>query len=296
MITIQGFAKLCGCSAQTLRFYDRIDLLKPARVDERTGYRYYDEEQSLLFLKIKTLQQADFSIEEIKKLLPGDDDLLLSAVDRKIKELHRKLKQVQKIKGSYLREKTGMRNMVHMFTDFLEGQIDRPSMWKEFDLDDKQRTETQEKVQEKLADWLTQCREASSEIARQINSQDANAIKEIMDTMESGNPAGEAMLYSITNEENRFGGDIPKNAQKVFERSGWEHVSEWINDIPDLGSGKQNYFLFRVCEGSPVTDPGFPIMLLAVMDVLYDAMKGGMNCRIDRSSDGLNHFELMQIL
>ena len=65
MITIQGFAKLCGCNTQTLRYYDRIGLLKPERVDEWTGYRYYEEEQALQFVKIKNLQQADFSIEEI---------------------------------------------------------------------------------------------------------------------------------------------------------------------------------------------------------------------------------------
>ena len=43
MITIQGFARLCGCNTQTLRYYDRIGLLAPARVDEWTGYRYYEE-------------------------------------------------------------------------------------------------------------------------------------------------------------------------------------------------------------------------------------------------------------
>ena len=90
MITIQGFAKLCGCNTQTLRYYDRIGLLKPAKVDEWTGYRYYEEEQALLFVKIKNLQQADFTIEEIKALLPGDDDLLISAFDRKIREQQRK--------------------------------------------------------------------------------------------------------------------------------------------------------------------------------------------------------------
>ena len=58
MITIQGFAKLCGCNTQTLRYYDRIGLLKPAKVDEWTGYRYYEEEQALLFVKIKNLQQV----------------------------------------------------------------------------------------------------------------------------------------------------------------------------------------------------------------------------------------------
>ena len=86
MITIQGFAKLCGCNAQTLRYYDKIGLLTPARVDEWTGYRYYEEEQALLFVKIKNLQQADFSIEEIKKLLLVDDEALSKAFEKKIKE------------------------------------------------------------------------------------------------------------------------------------------------------------------------------------------------------------------
>jgi hypothetical protein len=62
MITIQGFARLCGCNTQTLRYYDRIGLLAPARVDEWTGYRYYEEEQAMLFVRIKNLQQADFSL------------------------------------------------------------------------------------------------------------------------------------------------------------------------------------------------------------------------------------------
>ena len=36
-MTIRQFALLCGCNPQTLRYYDRVDLLKPARVDPRTG-------------------------------------------------------------------------------------------------------------------------------------------------------------------------------------------------------------------------------------------------------------------
>ena len=104
------------------------------------------------------------------------------------------------------------------------------------------------------------------------------------------------LIFSVANEEGKPQATVPLDAQKVFERSGWAHVSEWIKDIPELGNGKQNYFLFRVCGDSPVADPGFPPLMLAVMDVLYGAMKGGMNCTIDRSSDGLNHFELMQAL
>ena len=42
MMTIKEFASLCGCNTQTLRYYDKIDLLKPVRVDQWTGYRYYE--------------------------------------------------------------------------------------------------------------------------------------------------------------------------------------------------------------------------------------------------------------
>ena len=108
MITIRGFAKLCGCNTQTLRYYDRIGLLTPAKVDEWTGYRYYEEEQALLFVKIKNLQQADFSIEEIKTLLPGDDDLLTAAFERKIREQQQKLERIREIQRSYLKEKMDM--------------------------------------------------------------------------------------------------------------------------------------------------------------------------------------------
>ncbi len=123
MITIQGFSRLCGCNTQTLRYYDRIGLLTPAKVDEWTGYRYYEEEQAMLFVKIKNLQQADFTIEEIKSLLPGDDDLLMAAFERKIREQKQKLATIQKIQRSYLKEAMDMRNMVNEYLNFVEGRM-----------------------------------------------------------------------------------------------------------------------------------------------------------------------------
>ena len=47
-MTIRTFARLCGCNPQTLRYYDRVGLLRPARVDEQSGYRFYDEKQALV--------------------------------------------------------------------------------------------------------------------------------------------------------------------------------------------------------------------------------------------------------
>lgn len=45
MLTIGAFAKACRLSPKALRLYDELDLLRPARVDPDTGYRYYAAEQ-----------------------------------------------------------------------------------------------------------------------------------------------------------------------------------------------------------------------------------------------------------
>ncbi|MDD7503786.1 MAG: MerR family transcriptional regulator [Eubacteriales bacterium] len=78
-MTIKEFARLCGCNPQTLRYYDRVELLKPVKVDEWSGYRFYDEEQALTFIKIKNLQIAGFTIDEIKGLLDSDNDVIFEA-------------------------------------------------------------------------------------------------------------------------------------------------------------------------------------------------------------------------
>ncbi len=295
MITIQGFAKLCGCNTQTLRYYDRIGLLTPAKVDEWTGYRYYEEEQALLFVKIKNLQQADFSIEEIKTLLPGDDDLLTAAFERKIREQTQKLETIRKIQRSYLKEAMEMRNIIKEYMDFVEGRMAKPELWKELGLDGEQAAEAWANVNALIADWMTQCRNATDEIARNMDSANLGVMKDVMDTLKDGNPEGKDLILSVTAVNENPEAEIPAGAQTVFERDGWEHVSEWIGDIPNLlNNGKQNFFLFKVREDSPVGDPGFPTLMLAVMASKYDAMNGGMNCRIGLSKDGQNHFTLLQ--
>ncbi|MFF1955769.1 MerR family transcriptional regulator [Streptomyces sp. NPDC058220] len=44
-LTIGAFARASRLSAKALRRYDELGLLRPARVDPYTGYRYYDETQ-----------------------------------------------------------------------------------------------------------------------------------------------------------------------------------------------------------------------------------------------------------
>ena len=86
------------------------------RTESVNPEEFTEEEQALLFVKIKNLQQADFSIEEIKTLLPGDDDLLMAAFEQKIKEQQQKLERIREIQRSYLKETMDMQKLVSAMT------------------------------------------------------------------------------------------------------------------------------------------------------------------------------------
>lgn len=65
-ILIGEMAKLHNVSAQTLRYYDKIGLFKPAYIDEENNYRYYGVEQFALLDSILFLRKLGMSIESIQ--------------------------------------------------------------------------------------------------------------------------------------------------------------------------------------------------------------------------------------
>jgi DNA-binding transcriptional MerR regulator len=72
MIRIGDFSKLSRISVKTLRYYDQVDLLKPARVDDFTGYRYYTYDQLPRLNRILALKDLGFSLEQIGALLANN--------------------------------------------------------------------------------------------------------------------------------------------------------------------------------------------------------------------------------
>ena len=65
---IQELADLAGISSRTLRYYDRIGLLKPGRVHSN-GYRVYGGAEVDLLQQILLYREMDVPLEEISKIL-----------------------------------------------------------------------------------------------------------------------------------------------------------------------------------------------------------------------------------
>ena len=66
--TVQKMAELAGVSGRTLRWYDKIGLLKPLGKTE-AGYRLYGEREVARLQQILFYRQAGFSLGEIGRLL-----------------------------------------------------------------------------------------------------------------------------------------------------------------------------------------------------------------------------------
>lgn len=98
MYTIGQFAAFGRVSVRMLRHYDAIALLTPAVVDERTGYRYYDERQLRDLLRIVELRDLGCSLDDAGTVLESrrtdaahERDALRTVLERRRAALTRSL-------------------------------------------------------------------------------------------------------------------------------------------------------------------------------------------------------------
>jgi DNA-binding transcriptional MerR regulator len=72
-MTIGDFSRATRLSAKTLRFYHRVGLLEPARVDPHNGYRLYDADQIADAQVIRQFRTLEMPVDTIREVLaaPG---------------------------------------------------------------------------------------------------------------------------------------------------------------------------------------------------------------------------------
>jgi DNA-binding transcriptional MerR regulator len=81
--TVQKLGRMAGVSTRTLRYYDEIGLLKPARINA-SGYRIYGQREVDRLQQILFYRELDVGLEEIKAIMdsPGYDAALALAQHR----------------------------------------------------------------------------------------------------------------------------------------------------------------------------------------------------------------------
>lgn len=95
------FAKLANVSERTIRYYDKIGLLKPSFVMEN-GYRQYSDLDLLKLQKILSLKHLGFSIEEIFPMVM-DNTNLKESFDLQIDLIEDKINHLQSLRDALKR-------------------------------------------------------------------------------------------------------------------------------------------------------------------------------------------------
>jgi DNA-binding transcriptional MerR regulator len=181
--------KMSGVSARTLRYYDEIGLLKPARVAS-SGYRIYGQKEVDALQQIMFYKELGFPLDEVMKLLsaPGFDRA--RAFSDHLAELHKKRERLDALINNVAKSIAAMKgDTIMLDTEKFEG-------FKQSLVDENERkygAEVRAKYGDQAAD------ESNAKVMGMSKEQYAEGerIRLLLDetlkaAFDSGDPAGEA--------------------------------------------------------------------------------------------------------
>lgn len=98
--SIGQMSKLHNISVQTLRHYDKMDLLKPSYTNSSTGYRYYSTRDFLTMDLIKQCKSMGLALDEIKEVIKNYTSLesILDTLSNQRRLVDDKIKELENIK------------------------------------------------------------------------------------------------------------------------------------------------------------------------------------------------------
>jgi DNA-binding transcriptional MerR regulator len=92
--TVHKLAALAGISARTIRYYDEIGLLKPARTNS-SGYRIYGDAEVNRLQQILFYRELGVDLENIKEIISSSSFNRIDALEEHHKKLLEKKKQLE---------------------------------------------------------------------------------------------------------------------------------------------------------------------------------------------------------
>ena len=102
LLSIGEISKLTGVNIKSLRYYEKINVLKPDYISPDSGYRYYSFNQAFLISLIKFAIEMDIPLREFSKFLDEGDSLDFRAFSIHAKEVARRKIKALEIGMSYI--------------------------------------------------------------------------------------------------------------------------------------------------------------------------------------------------
>lgn len=96
MYSVKEMADMAGVSARTLRYYDRIGLLKPAFTNE-AGYRFYGEREVDLLQQILFYRERGIELGCIQDIIYNEDFDIRGALEEHLLELEKSKEHIDSL-------------------------------------------------------------------------------------------------------------------------------------------------------------------------------------------------------
>ena len=186
--TVQGLAKLAGVSTRTLRYYDEIGILKPARINS-SGYRIYGKEEVDRLQQILFYRELDVSLDNIKKIVTSPSFDKAAALKEHREKLLEKRKQLDFLITNVEKSIQQTEGRIQMsdqekFTGFKKKMIEENEAKYGKEIREKYGDDTVDQSNAKLMNMSEEDYKKVTHLANEITETLAAAFAE-------GNPAGE---------------------------------------------------------------------------------------------------------
>lgn len=186
--TIQKLARMSGVSTRTLRYYDEIHILKPARINS-SGYRIYGQEQVDRLQQILFYRELDVSLDEIGKMLSTPDFAVQNALRSHREKLLAKRARLDALIANvektlaYAKGETEMADQ-EKFEGFKQKQIEENERQYGAEIREKYGEEAVDRSNQKFQDM-------TEEEYKQVTALNERFMQTLLEAYQTGEPAGE---------------------------------------------------------------------------------------------------------
>lgn len=186
--TVQRLGELAGISTRTLRYYDEIGILKPARINS-SGYRIYGQKEVDRLQQVLFYRELGVSLEEIKDIITDPDFDAAKALKQHLGRLLDKRLQIDTLIANV--EKT---------LAVTEGRIEMSDKEKFEGFKQKLIQENEEKYgKEVRGKYGDEAVEKSNQVFKNMTKEEFNAfealgnevLRTLAEAFKTGDPAGE---------------------------------------------------------------------------------------------------------
>lgn len=186
--TVQKLSNLAGISTRTLRYYDEIGILKPARINS-SGYRIYGQAEVDVLQQILFYRELGISLDKIKDIITSPTFDQSNALKEHRDSLLERRKQLDLLIANVNNSIASKEGRIKMsdkekFEGFKQKMIDDNEKKYGNEIREKYGNETVDKSNKKLRGMTQDQYDEMTKLAEEINTVLAEAFR-------TGNPSGE---------------------------------------------------------------------------------------------------------